>query len=70
MTHYRAMLEDEKTAATGRRGLAQQLVNSGDLSGAIELASTAYEEDKNARWALGRITKQRLNMPLQRPIHL
>ena len=51
MTHYRAMLEDEKTAATGRRGLAQQLVNSGDLSGAIELASTAYEEDKNARWA-------------------
>lgn len=51
ITHYRAMLEDEKTYDTGRRGLAQQLLNTGDYEGAIELASAAYEQDKSARWA-------------------
>lgn len=51
ITHYRAMLEDEKTAATGRRGLAQQLMMIGDTAGAMELSETVYAEDKNARWA-------------------
>lgn len=51
ITHYRAMLEDEKTAATGRRGLAQQLLATGDTAGALALSETVYAEDKNARWA-------------------
>lgn len=51
IAQYRAMLDDEKTAATGRRGLAQQLLNTGDTVGAIELASEAYEADKHAHWA-------------------
>ena len=51
MTHYRAMLEDEKTAPTGRRGLAQQLMAIGDTAGAMKLSETVYAEDKNARWA-------------------
>jgi len=51
ITHYRAMLEDEKTAPTGRRGLAQQLMSIGDTAGAMELSESVYAEDKNARWA-------------------
>ncbi len=51
IAQYRAMLEDEKTAATGRRGLAQQLLATGDTVGALELSETVYAEDKNARWA-------------------
>ena len=51
ITHYRAMLEDEKTAPTGRRGLAQQLMAIGDTAGAMELSESVYAEDKNARWA-------------------
>ncbi|MGB0907330.1 MAG: heme biosynthesis protein HemY [Maricaulaceae bacterium] len=51
ISHYRAMLEDEKTHATGRRGLAQHLLAAGDFSGAIELADAAYDGDKSARWA-------------------
>jgi HemY protein len=45
------MLEDEKTAPTGRRGLAQQLMATGDTAGAMELSESVYAEDKNARWA-------------------
>jgi HemY protein len=51
ITHYRAMLKDEKTAPTGRRGLAQQLMSIGDTAGAMELSESVYAEDKNARWA-------------------
>jgi len=60
ITHYRAMLEDERTAATGRRGLAQQLLNAGDIAGAIDLASEAYETDKNARWAFDLLFKAQI----------
>lgn len=49
--HYTAMLTSERTLATGQRGLAQQLLTAGDLPGAIEHASRAYSENKNARWA-------------------
>ena len=52
INQYRAMLEDEKTLATGQRGLAQQLLATGDLAGAIEHSGKAYQDNKNARWAL------------------
>lgn len=51
IAQYKAMLGSERTLATGQRGLAQQLLTAGDLSGAIEYASRAYGENKNARWA-------------------
>lgn len=51
ISQYREMLKDEKTAATGRRGLAQQLLATGDTAGALALSETVYAEDKNARWA-------------------
>jgi len=51
IAQYKAMLSSERTLATGQRGLAQQLLSAGDLSGAIEHASRAYGENKNARWA-------------------
>lgn len=51
ITHYRAMLDDERTAPTGRRGLAQQLMSIGDTAGAMELSESVYAENKNARWA-------------------
>jgi len=51
IAQYKAMLGSERTLATGQRGLAQQLLSAGDLPGAIEHASRAYGENKNARWA-------------------
>lgn len=51
INQYRAMLSDERTLATGQRGLARQLLSSGDLSGAIEHAGQAYADDKQAQWA-------------------
>jgi len=51
IAQYKAMLTSERTLATGQRGLAQQLLSAGDLPGAIEHASRAYGENKNARWA-------------------
>lgn len=51
IAQYKAMLSSERTLATGQRGLAQQLLTAGDLPGAIEHASRAYSENKNARWA-------------------
>ncbi len=51
IAQYKAMLQSERTLATGQRGLAQQLLSAGDLAGAIEHASRAYGENKNARWA-------------------
>lgn len=51
IAQYTAMLDSERTLATGQRGLAQQLLAKGDLSGAIDHASRAYAENKNAAWA-------------------
>jgi len=51
ITQYKAMLGSERTLATGQRGLAQQLLTAGDLPGAIEHASRAFGDNKNARWA-------------------
>ena len=51
IAQYKAMLDSERTVATGQRGLAQQLLSRGDLSGAIDHASRAYAENKNAAWA-------------------
>jgi len=48
---YTAMLDSERTLITGQRGLAQQLLSSGDLRGAAEQAQRAYNDNKNARWA-------------------
>ena len=47
IAQYKAMLDSERTVATGQRGLAQQLLARGDLSGAIDHASRAYAENKN-----------------------
>ena len=51
ISQYTAMLDSERTLATGQRGLAQQLLARGDLSGARDHASRAYAENKNAAWA-------------------
>ncbi len=51
ITHYEAMLDDDKTQSIGQRGLAQQLFATGDLAGAIEHAGAAYTANKTARWA-------------------
>jgi len=51
IAQYTAMLDSERTLATGQRGLAQLLLAKGDLSGAIDHASRAYAENKNAGWA-------------------
>lgn len=51
INQYTAMLGDEKTIATAQRGLAQQLLATGDLAGAIEHAGRAYADNKNAKWA-------------------
>ncbi|WP_371396813.1 heme biosynthesis protein HemY [Fretibacter rubidus] len=60
MTQYEAMLDDPKTEATGRRGLAQQRLATGDIAGAIELAKTAYDNDKSAHWAFDVLFKAQL----------
>ena len=51
VAQYTAMLESDKTRATGQHGLARNLLATGDLSGAIEQAQIAYADNKNARWA-------------------
>jgi len=51
VAQYTAMLDDERTVTTAQRGLAQQLLASGDLNGAITHAKTAYADNKNAKWA-------------------
>ncbi len=52
ISHYQALLDDERTASAGRRGLAQQYLATGNLAGAIEQSKTEYQDNKNARWAL------------------
>jgi len=51
IAQYTAMLDDQKTLVTGQRGLAQHMLTSGDISGAISHAQTAYEDNKDASWA-------------------
>jgi len=55
--HYTAMLESDKTRATGQRGLAQHRLTTGDLPGAIETARAAYSDNKDARWAFDTLFK-------------
>ncbi len=55
--HYQAMLESEKTRATGQRGLAQNMLATGDLPGAIEQSREAYIANPEARWAFDTLFK-------------
>jgi len=55
--HYQAMLESDKTRATGQRGLAQNMLATGDLPGAIEQSREAYIANPEARWAFDTLFK-------------
>ena len=55
--HYQAMLGSEKTRATGQRGLAQNMLATGDLPGAIEQSREAYIANPEARWAFDTLFK-------------
>ena len=55
--HYQAMLENDKTRATGQRGLAQNMLATGDLPGAIEQSREAYTNNPDARWAFDTLFK-------------
>jgi len=55
--HYQAMLENEKTRATGQRGLAQNMLATGDLPGAIEQSREAYTSNPEAQWAFETLFK-------------
>ena len=55
--HYQAMLESDKTRATGQRGLAQNMLATGDLPGAIEQSREAYTTNPDARWAFDTLFK-------------
>jgi len=51
------MLENEKTRATGQRGLAQNMLATGDLPGAIEQSREAYTSNPEAQWAFETLFK-------------
>jgi len=55
--HYEAMLNSEKTRATGQRGLAQNMLATGNLPGAIEQSREAYIANPEARWAFDTLFK-------------
>ena len=55
--HYQAMLESDRTRATGQRGLAQNMLATGDLPGAIEQSREAYTTNPEARWAFDTLFK-------------
>lgn len=55
--HYQAMLSSDKTRATGQRGLAQNMLATGDLAGAIEQSREAYIANPDARWAFNTLFK-------------
>lgn len=55
--HYQAMLSSEKTRATGQRGLAQNMLATGNLPGAIEQSREAYTANSEARWAFDTLFK-------------
>jgi HemY protein len=50
-THYTTLLDDPKTEAAGRRGLARLAEASGDHGSAIDMAKAAYEPPKGPLWA-------------------
>jgi len=54
---YTAMLNSDKTRATGQRGLAQNMLEAGNLTAAIEQSQAAYAENKHARWAFQTLFK-------------
>jgi len=56
-SQYKAMLESDKTRATGQRGLAQNMLEAGNLPAAIEQSQAAYAENKHARWAFHTLFK-------------
>ena len=55
--HYEAMAKNEKTRATGLRGLAQHKLTTGDLPGAIEQSRQAYTSNPDAKWAFETLFK-------------
>jgi len=58
---YTAMLNSDKTRATGQRGLAQNMLEAGNLSAAIEQSQAAYSENKHARWAFQTLFKAQVD---------
>ncbi len=57
LEHYTAMLDSDKTRATGQRGLAQNMLATGNLPGAIEQSREAYTDNPDARWAFDTLFK-------------
>ena len=55
--HYQAMLGSDKTRATAQRGLAQNMLATGDLPGAIAQCREAYSANPDARWAFDTLFK-------------
>jgi HemY protein len=55
--HYSAMLDSPKTRPTAQRGLAQAKLATGDLSGAVEAAREAFDQNVQARWAFDTLFK-------------
>ena len=55
--HYEAMLASPKTRPTGQRGIAQVKLATGDLPGAVEAATEAFEANPQARWAFDTLFK-------------
>lgn len=51
LKQYEAMLASDKTRPMGQRGLAQNMLEAGNLQAAIEQSQAAYAENKHARWA-------------------
>ncbi|MGB3456025.1 MAG: heme biosynthesis HemY N-terminal domain-containing protein [Litorimonas sp.] len=57
ITHYTAMLDSPKTRPTGQRGLAQAKLATGDITGAVEAAREAFDDNVQARWAFDTLFK-------------
>lgn len=57
---YQDMLASVKTRAMGQRGLAQNMLEAGNLPAAIEQSQAAYAENKQARWAFQTLFKAQL----------
>lgn len=57
VAHYTAMMDSDKTRPTAQRGLAQSKLATGDLSGAVEAARDAFDQNPRARWAFDTLFK-------------
>ena len=55
--HYSAMLDSPKTRPTAQCGLAQAKLATGDLSGAVDAAREAFDQNVLARWAFDTLFK-------------